>query len=185
VHDASRDPEVTSSFQNVPRPNTVALQGRSCRAATGVRIMPWRQPGDWEINSSGRLHRASPSSPLRARLVGQCSKALWPGPVAEARAWVGIFLELGSAVEDVRSARAAGPASLAGGRRPEMRGSRTKGLGHAGTRTARGSEPAGWDAGCSGPRRLVGVDQRGQGPASQAGVLMAREPPAIRGTDGP
>ena len=32
--------------------------GSCCHAATGARIVPWRQPGDWALNSSDRLHRA-------------------------------------------------------------------------------------------------------------------------------
>jgi hypothetical protein len=72
---------------------------------------------------------------------------------------------------------ASGPADRVGGWRPEMRGSRVKGPGITGIRTARESRPAGRDAGRSGPRRLLGGGRRGQGLAAQAarGVLTARE----------
>ncbi len=36
------------------------LLGSSHQAAAGARIVPWWQPGDWVINLTGRLHRASP-----------------------------------------------------------------------------------------------------------------------------
>jgi hypothetical protein len=33
-----------------PKAETAPLPGRGCHAATGARIVPWRQPGDWLIN---------------------------------------------------------------------------------------------------------------------------------------
>ncbi len=35
------------------------LDPQLCHADTGATIVPWRQPGDWAINSSDRLHRTS------------------------------------------------------------------------------------------------------------------------------
>jgi hypothetical protein len=39
------------------------LLGSSCHAASGARIVPWRQPGDRAMKPSDRLHRAS-SAPI-------------------------------------------------------------------------------------------------------------------------
>jgi hypothetical protein len=43
--------------------------GSSCHAASGARIVPWRQPGDRAIKPSDRLHRAS-SAPIPTLLGG-------------------------------------------------------------------------------------------------------------------
>jgi hypothetical protein len=87
-------------------------------------------------------------------------------PVVEARGPGSAPDGPGGVVEDARPA--SGPADRVGGWRPEMRGSRAKGPGLAGTRTARESGPAGRDAGRSRPRRLLGGGRRGQGLAAQA-----------------
>ncbi len=46
-----------------PKAETVPLPGKGCHAATGARIVPWRQPGDWLINlpiASTALLRSEP-----------------------------------------------------------------------------------------------------------------------------
>jgi hypothetical protein len=41
------------------------LPGSSCHTATGARIVPWQQPGDWAINSPDRVSFApSPTLPV-------------------------------------------------------------------------------------------------------------------------
>ena len=46
-----------------PKAETAPLPGKGCHAATGARIVPWRQPGDWLINlpiASTALLRSEP-----------------------------------------------------------------------------------------------------------------------------
>jgi hypothetical protein len=47
------DPEIASSIQKSsgPKGHTFLLLGSSCHAATGVRLVPWRQPGGWGMRS--------------------------------------------------------------------------------------------------------------------------------------
>ncbi len=76
---ASRDPEVASSVQNVPRPARPAA-GQQCFAAVGTRIVPWRQPGDRSIDPPDRLlHRPlRPSpTPMQQGLSSAPSQALF------------------------------------------------------------------------------------------------------------
>jgi hypothetical protein len=46
-----------------PKAETAPLPGKGCHAATGARIVPWRQPDDWLINlpiASPALLRSEP-----------------------------------------------------------------------------------------------------------------------------
>jgi hypothetical protein len=48
------DPEIVSSIQKSsgPKGHTFLLLGSSCHAATGARLVPWRQPG---LKSKGKV----------------------------------------------------------------------------------------------------------------------------------
>ncbi len=48
-----------------PKAKLASLPGRSCHTATGTRIVPWRQPGDWAIIFRSPPPRFSAPSPNR------------------------------------------------------------------------------------------------------------------------
>jgi hypothetical protein len=54
-----------------PKAETAPLPGKGCHAATGARIMIWRQPGDWLINlpiASTALLRSEPDVVYSTRI---------------------------------------------------------------------------------------------------------------------
>ena len=63
------DPKIASPIQNsLGRIGPFLLPGSSRHAATGAKIVPWRQQGDLAMNSLDRLHRASSA---RSGIFGQ------------------------------------------------------------------------------------------------------------------
>ena len=63
------DSDIADPNQNVSRPKAPLPGSGSHPAGSGARIMLWRQPGDWLINTP----IASIAPPPRPRLYGQCS----------------------------------------------------------------------------------------------------------------
>ncbi len=47
---AGHVPRATPRSPKCPKAETAPLPAKGCHAATGARIVPWQQPGDWLIN---------------------------------------------------------------------------------------------------------------------------------------
>ncbi len=107
---------------NCPKAETAPLQGKGCHAATGARIVPWRQPGDWLIIFRSPPPRFSAPSPTCGLVLeAPCGGGAGLGrdrPRSDPAArWRPLVL-------------GAGPAGSDGGRWPVMRGSLATGPGY-------------------------------------------------------
>ncbi len=135
------------------------LQGRSCHAAIGARIVPWRQPGDWAMNhpiAFTALLRPDPDWLASAHSpcgggAGLGRDRLLADPMVRWRV-------LGRA--QARRGRRRPEAGDSGQSREEPR--------NAGTRTAGDQGPAGQDAGRTGPKWQSGGARPRQGPGTRA-----------------